>query len=176
MRYPGPVFRALPLLAPAILLAACRSGGGAGGPRLEASWVGADTGKFAGAARVAWCPTAARLEVTAARDDRGFGLVLYADGDLAPGSYPGFDPGIDTIHRPGAAAAVRWFTEQKIEGFQSDSGTLELSGRDSLYQARFAFRLRSIDSDDTLLVTGGATGLVPGPCPADSVPYTAPVQ
>ena len=60
------------------------------------------------------------------RQDQGFGLVLYPVGELAPGSYPAFDPGIDTVQRPGVSAAARWFTDQDMAGFQSDSGSLEL--------------------------------------------------
>ncbi len=170
MRFPcrAPT-RALPL-AGLLLLSSCEQGGT--GPRLEAAWTGTDTGAIATTARVAWCPVAARLEVTAIRADQGFGLVIFPVGDsLSAGEFQSFDPGIDTAARPGVAAAARWFTDERMAAFQSDSGSLELARAGNGYDARFGFRLRGLDGQDTLVVTGRATGLmVDTPCPADSVP------
>jgi hypothetical protein len=146
------------------------------GPRLTATWTGADTGKISARAAASWCPVAGRLEVNAVHGDVGFGLVLYPVSDLAAGAYPAFDPGIDSAHRPGASAAARWFTEQNIVGYQSDSGSVELTRQDDRLQLKFGFRLRSLDGKDTLVAEGRAARLVPGACPADSVPNAAPVQ
>jgi hypothetical protein len=71
---------------------------------------------------------------------------------------------------------ARWYTDQRIIGLQSDSGSLRLSRNGERYDATFGFRLRSLDSFDTVRVTGRATGIRPGPCPADSVSGTAPRQ
>ena len=117
----------------------------------------------------------ARRRGTAVREDQGLGLALYPEQAIGPGSYPVFDPGIDTLTpRPGAAGALRWFTEQRLEAFQSDSGTVELTAAGEGFDARFGLRLVSLDRPETLRVTGTATGLVAGPCPVDSIPPTAP--
>lgn len=144
--------------------------------RLEVSWVGSDTGGLSAPAQVAWCPVASRLEVTAVRDDQGFGLVVYPLGELAAGSYPAFDAGIDTTHRPGVATAARWFKDEYLAAFQGDSGVLELARAGDRWEATFTVRLRGLERTDTLLATGRATGLTPGPCAADSVPPGAPIQ
>jgi hypothetical protein len=160
----------------AAALAACE-GGTTTAPHLSAEWTGSDTARFTARARVAWCPVARRLEVLAVReDDLGFGLVIYPSEALEAGEFPAIDPGADTVIRPGAAAAARRFTETSILAFQSDSGRLVLTRDGAAFDARFGFRLKSPDEANTVVVTGEATGLVPGPCLADSVPDAAPVQ
>jgi hypothetical protein len=160
----------------ALLLWVAGCGRVSSGPRLTADWVGSDTGRISAAATASWCPVAGRLEVIARRGDTGFGLVLYPVSDLAAGSYPAFDPGVDTVRRPGATAAVRWFTERQVFGFQSDSGSVELTRVDDRLQLRFGFRLRRLDGERTMIAVGRAMALVPDSCPADSVPNTAPTQ
>ena len=174
-----------PATPPAALLAllitgtACQSES-TPGARLEARWTATDTtlakGTLAAEARAAWGAGAPRLEVTAIREDQGLGLVLYPDGAIGAGTYPAFDPGIDTlIPRPGAAGALRWFTEQRLEAFQSDSGAVDLTAAGDGFDARFGLRMVSLDRPETLRVSGEAKGLLAGPCPVDSIPSTAPV-
>jgi hypothetical protein len=175
-----PVLRPLALVALAALAAGCTSRPGGG--RLEASWRDRDAAKpapprtISAPAKAAWCPGWKRLEVTAVQEDLGFGLAIYPAESLVPGGYPAVDPGFDSVARPGAAGVARWFGEQTIEGLQSDSGALQLTRNDGRYDASFGFRLRSLDGVDTIRVTGRARGLVPGPCPVDSVPATTPQQ
>ncbi|MEO8140440.1 MAG: hypothetical protein ABI742_12380 [Gemmatimonadota bacterium] len=155
-----------------------------GGARIEVTYKEAEGGRekskdpqsFAAPAKATWCPGSGRLEVTAVREDMGFGLVLYPVDSLVAGGYPAFDPGIDTARRPGAAGVARWYTDQKLVGLQSDSGALKLARNGDRYDASFSFRLRSLDANDTTRVTGHATGLRPGVCAADSLPGTAPRQ
>jgi hypothetical protein len=146
------------------------------GARLQASWIGSDTARVSAPATVAWCPVSGRLEVTAIRDDMGFGLVLYPVGEVAAGEFPALDAAGDSITRPGVAAAARRFSEKSILAYQSDSGGLALTREGDAFRVTFDFRMRSPDQAETVWVHGGATRLVPGPCPADSVPSAAPVQ
>ncbi len=154
----------------------------AGGGRIQGTFLVADSARrtpprsFAAPAGAVWCPRSIRLEVTGLREDLGIGLVIYPVDSLVAGSYPAFDPGLDSSTRPGAAAAVRWFDEQTISGMQSDSGTVEVTPRGAGVDLSFAVRLRSLDGSDTIRMRGRATGLTPGPCPADSVTGTAPRQ
>jgi hypothetical protein len=164
----------------AALAMACdrRSAGG----RIEVTYLRVDQEKskdpqsFSGPARAAWCPGAHRLEVTAVNEDMGFGLVIYPQDSLVTGRYPGFDPGIDTVSRPGAAGVARWFTEQRVLGLQSDSGALRLTRNGDRFDISFGFRLRALDGSDTTRASGRALGLRPGPCAVDSLPGTAPKQ
>lgn len=180
---PRPLRRAALHLTLIALATGCSRGGGGG--RIEVTYKEPDgplrekvkdPRSYAGSASGAWCPVARRLEITSANQDMGFGLVIYPVDSLVVGRYRAFDPGVDTAARPGAAGVARWFTEQRIIGLQSDSGTLELTGSAERFDARFSFRLRSLDGYDTTRVTGRATGIRPGPCPVDSVPGTAPTQ
>ena len=160
-----------------LAIAACKRSGTAAHGELVASWSGSDTGRVVAGARTSWCPVARRLEVLATKDDRGFGLVLYPVQDsIAPGTYPGFDPGVDTVHRPGSAGAVRWFAERSVVAYQSDSGSIQAERGDRGLELTFGFRMRSLNGRDTIRATGSARDLAPGPCAADSVPGAAPRQ
>lgn len=140
------------------------------GPTLEAAWTGSDTGRIAVRPSVAWCEGAGVLTVAGVREDLGFGLAIYPNGEPQGGAYPVFDPGVDTTTRPGVAAAARWFTETALQGFQSDSGALELQARAGALEGLFQFRMRSLDGKDTIDVQGRLRGIRPGPCRlADSV-------
>ncbi|HXW96080.1 MAG TPA: hypothetical protein VEI47_00740 [Gemmatimonadales bacterium] len=163
------------MLASVIVLAtACGKGGG--GSQLKVSWTGSDTTSISVTPTVAWCPVANRLEVRAITDDQGFGLVLYPQGELAPGEYPIFDPATDTIRRPGGTAAARRFTQREVLGFESDSGAIELTRAAGLLQLRFGVRMIRPSSRDTIRAEGEANGLRPSACPGDSVPNGSPKQ
>lgn len=153
-------------------LIACDKASGEG--RLTASWNGADTGKVAARPAAVWCQDARRLEVTLVRDDLGIGLVLYPADTLAPGEFPAFDPGADTVTRPSAAAALRWFSEQAIEGYQSDSGLVVLEEAEGRFSGSFGFRLHSLDDAKILWLTGSLAGIAPGACRSDSLPASGP--
>lgn len=176
-----PLTRVAALTALATLAAGCDRGPGKGG-WIQVTYQPADLAAskrpraFSAPASAAWCPVSGRLEVTAVREDMGFGLALYPLDSLAAGTYTAFDPGIDTASRPGVAGVARWFTERRVFGFQSDSGSLTLTRNGDRYEARFGLRLRSLDGGDTTRATGRATDLWPGACAADSVPGTAPKQ
>jgi hypothetical protein len=161
-------------LGAVLLTAGCGHSGG--GPYLSASWTGSDTGRIAARAVASWCPVANRLEVKAVQEDVGFALAIYPEKDLASGEFPVFDPGIDTVHRPGAAGVTRWFTEKQLQGYQSDSGGVTLARSGDKLQLQFRLRMRSLGGEGTIRATGRATGLVPGSCPADSVPNASPRQ
>jgi hypothetical protein len=176
--------RTLTRAASLALLAAVGIGCGEhpGGGRIEVTYRQVDPEKakdplhYAGPASTAWCPGAGRLEVTSINEDMGFGLVIYPVDSLVAGAYRAFDPGIDSVRRPGAAGVARWFNEQRVTGLQSDSGMLKLTRNGDAFDASFGFRLRAIDGSDTTRLTGRAVGLRPGPCTVDSLPGTAPKQ
>ena len=139
------------------------------GPDLRASWDGPKAGQLHARATAAWCPAARRLEVDAIREDVGVALVIYPEDTLGAGSYAAFDPGRYAMQRPGSAAALRWFTEQEVRGYQSDSGAATVTNEEGMYAVQFGYRLVSVTLADTFRMAGQATGLTPGPCPADDV-------
>lgn len=136
---------------------------------LHAEWFGIDTGKVDGTARANWCEEGRRLEIFGVKDDAGVGLVVYPADTLGGGFFEAFDPGVDTIHRPGVSGAVRWFSERAISGYQSDSGTLLLTQSGGRYAGEFEFRMQSVDGYDTLRLRGRFRRLTPGACPGDSL-------
>jgi len=161
---------------PALLLllalaGGCRSHPDADEPAgsMHAEWFGLDTGKVDGAARANWCAADQRLEIFGVKGDAGVGLVVYPAEELGPGYFVAFDPGLDTVHRPGVSGALRWFSERAIAGYQSDSGGLELTRAGSGYSGTFEFRMRPLNGDDTLRLRGRFRRVSPAACPGDSL-------
>jgi hypothetical protein len=172
------VVRSFRLLAVCLSLAlACRDDGTGPSPgrgSFSASWVGSDTGKLSGRPIAVFCSDGNRLELLATHGDVGIGLAVYPTEEIADGTYDGFDPGTDTIRRPGVAAAARWFTEREVAAYQSDWGALKLKRRGNTLSGGFAIHLRKVGADtDTIMVQGKFTGVLPGPCAEDSIPGSA---
>jgi hypothetical protein len=168
-----------------LLPAACRSTKGVqssadevgSGGKLSASWVGSDTGKLTARPRAVFCPEGSRLELLALNGDAGLGLAIYPVSEVAAGTYDGFDPGVDSVHRPGVTGAARWFTEKEVEAYQSDWGSLDLTRDGRRITGVFALHMRRLGaSEDSIILNGRFSGVTPGPCPADSVPPPAPAQ
>lgn len=157
---------------------ACRGDGTGpetGKGSFSASWVGADSGKLNATPRAVFCSDGNNLVLTALHQDAGVGLALYPQEELAGGEYDVFDPGVDTIRRPGMSGAVRWFTEKDIPSYQSDWGTLNLAVRSGVISGGFMMHMRKVGVDtDTIILTGKFTRVVPVACAADSVSPPAP--
>lgn len=169
----GPSFLTLALLAS--VGAGCRGDGispTSGKGSFSVSWVGSDTGKLSATPRAVFCSDANHLEILASKGDLGVGLAVYPQAELTEGTYSGFTPGADTIPRPGVSAAARWFTEREIEAFQSDRGTLDLRHKGETFSGGFELHLRKIGADtDTIVLRGHFSGVIPGPCGADTVSF-----
>jgi hypothetical protein len=132
--------------------------------------VGSDTGKLSAAPRAAFCTEGNHLEILATKGDLGIGLAIYPGEKLEDGSFEAFDPSVDSISRPGVAAAARWFTEREIAAYQSDWGSLKLKKRGQVLSGGFAMHLRKVGVDsDTIVLNGHFSGVVPGPCVPDTV-------
>ena len=140
---------------------------------LEARWVGADTGKLKVRARANWCAPARLLELIGADSDAGMGLAVYPAESLASGPYAAFDPVKETLHRPGVAVGVRWFTETEIKGYQSDSGAVSLTRRDGTLDGSIDARMHASSSPETIRVTGTFRGV---PLTVDSTRCAESVQ
>jgi len=158
--------RAVVLAVVVSLLTACDGRGS----RLRASWDGPKAGKLRAPATASWCPRAARLEIESVQDDAGIALVIYPSESLRAGRYEAFDPGVYPIQHTGSAAAARWFTEQEVRGYQSDSGSADLTRDGDKYRVRFGYRMIAAVLLDTLRLSGQVTAFVPGECPVDGVP------
>lgn len=163
-------FRTL-LTACVVLGSACGgAGSGSGGGRAEftAEWIGADTGGLSVRPSGVWCERDSALKVTAVKGDLGVGVVIYPIGQLKTGHYPVFDPGLDSMKRPGAAFAVRWVDDKHVAAYQSDSGGIDFSTGSTGLSGKFTVRMRGLDNTDTVRMTGHFGGFEQVPC-ADSV-------
>ena len=140
------------------------------GSRLRASWDGPKAGKLRAPATASWCPRAGRLEIQSVQDDAGIALVIYPAESLRAARYEAFDPGLYSMQRPGSAAAARWFTEQEVRGYQSDSGWADLTRDGENYVVRFGYRMIAANRVDTLRLSGQVSAFLPGACPLDRAP------
>ncbi len=123
--------------------------------RLEADWIGSDTGKISAAATAEWCDSLRVLEIRALRGDSGLALALYPMDSVRPGSYPVLPPVRADASRPAVALALRWFAETTIEGFRGESGALVVAAATSRrISGRFEAQVRSVNDADRLTVRG----------------------
>jgi hypothetical protein len=135
------------------------------GGEFTAEWVGADTGGISVKPHAVWCEGDRRLKITAVRGETGVGLLVYPVRSLNLEAYQVFDPGLDTVLRPGAALAGRWVREKQIVAYQSDSGTVRLDSTANGLGGKFTVRMRGLNNpNDTVRVTGHFGGLVLDPC------------
>jgi hypothetical protein len=138
------------------------------GGRLEAQWVGSDTGKLVAPAVAEWCDSLRMLEVRAVHGDTGIALVLYPADSVTPGRFPLVSPQRRDSARPSAALAVRWFAETSIRGFRSDSGAVRVTALGpGTGSGTFGARLRSATEGSLLRLTGSFQGLTVDRAPAE---------
>lgn len=139
------------------LIGACRTqqGSGAQAGRLEARWVGADTGKLSAAATAEWCAETRILEIRAVERDTGLALALFPDVVIVEDTYPVVSPSRADSSVPSARVALRWFGPTAISGFQGDSGAvvLETMERGQLSGSMKA-RASSVINSDRITIIG----------------------
>lgn len=131
---------------------ACHSPGSGG--QIEAKWGGRDSGRVSAPARGAWCPPAKLFKLTGVKDDAGVGLAIYPVDSLTSGDYPVIDPGSDSTTRPRSVLAVRWFTEQEIQGYQGDTGIVSITRKGSMVAGRIDATMFRAATYDTIHLSG----------------------
>jgi hypothetical protein len=93
---------------------------------LEVQWSGSNGGRIEGAAVAGWCAARRVLQISLVQGDTGLALALYPDRALGNGVYPVVDPIRAESMAPAAGVAVRWLTQTTVQGFQGDSGRVNL--------------------------------------------------
>jgi hypothetical protein len=150
--------RTLLLLAAVVAAAgACRRSSQAPDDGLLAvDWRGAHTGHFSAPLTASHCEETGILELLAVRGDSGFGLVLFPSDSarVAGATYPIFLATDVTAPRPGANAALRWFTGSDLAVFEGRSGSVMLTTRDSSLSATLELRMHALSGTDSLVVRG----------------------
>ena len=110
-------------MAGLVLLAACDRPGSrrlqAG--RLDASWIGSDSGKISAVAAAEWCEDSLFLMIRAVQGDTGLGLALRFLDSITPDSYRVMEPSRADSSPPSASVALRLFAQTTVDGFQGDS-------------------------------------------------------
>lgn len=141
--------------------------------RLEARWIGPDSGQVSAPATAEWCPDRRLLEIRAAFGDTGFAMVLYPLDTVEADTYRILPPaGADSM-APSASVALRLFSANAIKGYQGDSGNVVVnrSGSGELSGTVDA-RSRSVLNGELLRITGKFRDLAVVPqtrgCSSDS--------
>jgi hypothetical protein len=141
----------------ALAAVACSSTPGSGVAEVSVEWQG-DTraGRAAIPARAQLCPETGLVEVLAIRGDTGVGMVLFpADSTrLTAGEYPVFHAGTLAEPRPGANLALRWFDRVTLDVFEGLEGAVRLDRAGQVLSGTFEARMRSVESSDSLQVSG----------------------
>jgi hypothetical protein len=147
-----------------LLLAAVTAAAGAcrrspnvpGDGLLTIDWRGAQTGHFSAPLAASHCAETGILELLAVRGDSGFGLVLFPTDSarVATATYPIFLGTDVTALRPGANAALRWFTGVDLAVFEGRAGSVALTARDSSLSATLEVRMHALNGTDSLVVRG----------------------
>jgi hypothetical protein len=150
--------------------------------QLEARWKGAADGGVSGTAVAVWCDVRRVLEIRMVQGDTGIALALYPGKQLSAGAYRVVDAAKAESLPPAAGVAVRWPTKTVIQGFQGDSGMVQLerspSGR---FSGRVSARARSVVDTQRIRLAGSFRELVVRPdtrgCPpVDSADEAAELE
>jgi hypothetical protein len=122
---------------------------------LEVRWTGRDGGAISGPATARWCALRRVLEIRTVRGDTGIALALYPAKTLAIGRYLVVDPVKAESVPPAAGVAVRWLTRTVVQGFQGDSGRVDLSRSSSgQLSGRVSARARSVVDTQRIVLSG----------------------
>ena len=123
--------------------------------RLEVAWQGKEPGRISGGADARWCKLRRVLEIQTVRGDTGIAFALYPGKSLVPGVYRVLDPVRAESLPPAAGIAVRWLGKNVVQGFQGDSGRVDLersgSGRLS---GKVQAHARSVVDTQRIVLTG----------------------
>jgi hypothetical protein len=133
-------------------------------PYLDVRWTGAGRGKISGPATAEWCAPRRLLEIRTVQGDTGIALALYPAETIATGKYRVIDPAKAESLPPAAAVALRWLTQTTVQGFQGDSGVVDLERSPSgVLSGRVGIRARSVVDTQKVTVRGMFEGLAVRP-------------
>jgi hypothetical protein len=122
---------------------------------LEVRWSGRNGGAISGPATARWCAIRRVLEIRTVRGDTGIALALYPTKSLAIGRYPVVDPVKAESVPPAAGVAVRWLTQTVVQGFQGDSGRVDLDRSSSgQLSGRVSARAHSVVDTQRIVLSG----------------------
>jgi hypothetical protein len=147
---------------------------GSGPGHFEVRWQGARDGSISGTASAAWCAVRKVLEIRIVQGDTGIALALYPAKELAAGVYRVVEPAKAESLAPAAGVAVRWPSQTVVQGFQGDSGSVELERSDTdQFSGQISARARSVVDTQRIRLSGRFRDLMVKPdtrgCPlADS--------
>ncbi len=145
------------LLLPAFLAVACResprSPGSVG--QLQVRWNGPRGGSISGTATAGWCPIRRALEIRTVQGDTGVALALYPEKALEAGVYRVVEPAKAESVPPAAGVAVRWLAQSAVQGFQGDSGRVQLErSGPSQFSGSVSARARSVVDTQRIMLSG----------------------
>jgi hypothetical protein len=127
----------------------------AGKAHVEVQWNGSKSGSMEGEGVAEWCAPRRLLQISLVQGDTGMALALYPNDSVASGVYPVIDPARAESTPPAAGLAVRWLAATTVQGFQGDSGRVNLdrsaTGRLS---GRLGARARSVVDTQRIRLTG----------------------
>jgi hypothetical protein len=141
--------------------------------RLEARWVGPDTGQVSAPVTAEWCPERRLLEIRAIHGDTGLAIVLYPLDTIDADTYRVVPPAGADSSAPSAAVALRLFSPNAIKGYQGDSGNVVLKRSGSgEFSGTLEARSRSVLNGELARITGKFRDIVVEPQTRGCLPET----
>lgn len=115
---------------------------------LEVAWNGHNRGNISATATAEWCAVRRVLEIRAIRGDTGIALALFPGKAISPGSYRVLGGARAASIPRTARIALRWLAPNRVQGFQGDSGRVDLE-RSSSGRLSGTVRVRARSVVDT---------------------------
>jgi len=127
-------------------------------------WAGSKQGQLVAPGTASWCAVDSLLEIIAVKGDTGVGWALLVQDSVRATQHPIVSPSVRVDWRPLATAAVRWFGESDVIGFEGHSGNVHLTDvTGGAVTGSVDVRLRVPGGTDTLHPTGGFTRIAVEP-------------
>ncbi len=139
-----------------LVLAGCRAPSPSGNTgHLELRWNGPRAGSISGPASAGWCAQRKVLQVHVIRGDTGVALAVYPGKAPEPGVYRVVDPVKAESVPPAASVALRVLTQNLVQGFQADSGRVNLeSAALGRFSGSVSARARSVVDTQRISLSG----------------------
>jgi hypothetical protein len=138
-----------------LALTACRAPDPPDDGHLELRWNGPHAGSLSGPATAGWCAHRKVLQVSAIRGDTGVALAVYPGKALEAGVYRVVDPMKAESIPPAASVALRMLSQNLVQGFQGDTGRVNLESSGSgRFSGSVSARARSVVDTQRIRLSG----------------------
>ncbi len=137
---------------------------------VQARWSGKQSGRMTGPGTAEWCQQGGYLLLRGTQGDTGIGILFYPTESVRAGTLLVSTPrGVDSVTRPSAAIALRWFGASAVLGYRARTGSVIIDRSSGGLSGRFKVSAIATTQPDTISLTGRFRGIAIRPGRADCV-------